>query len=555
MKMMHASLPQNKHEIKQSIKNLDIVNGIGAGLSLIDKNMKVVWLNKIQSQWFGIPGKIRGSYCYKTYQHTNAICSDCPVVKSFKTGKIEYCRDMPYVKKGKKQRYYQLTAAPIRDIKGRVTHVLELIQDVTRQKEMEIQEQVIKKGLEDANQKLLTDISSMESKTRELRESANMIKRLNVSLEKKVRQKTENLQLLYKELLTIFEISRIVSSSLDTREVFSLIAKMSCELLNARASDLRLLDEKKQHLLSTGNFGLTKNYLNNTLLRSGEGIAGLIVKNKKPITITDICKDERVRYPKYIHKEGITAMMGVPIIFDGEATGALIVYKEAGQKYAINDELILATFASQASIAIKNAQLHRSVNETYLDTINTLVLTVEARDSYTQGHSSRVTRYAIDIARSLKVSDMEIESLRRCGKLHDIGKIAIPDSLLKAPKILSITEKAQIELHPIIGVRIVAPLKFLEYGVSVIRSHHERYDGNGYPDGIRGRSIPMVARILSVADAFDAMTSDRAYRRKLDLNEAMKELELNSGTQFDPVVVETFLKLLRRPPRPETKPA
>ncbi|MFH1239541.1 MAG: HD domain-containing phosphohydrolase, partial [bacterium] len=456
--------------------------------------------------------------------------------------------------KGKRRHYYQLTAAPIRDIKGRITHVLELVQDVTRQKELELQEQQIKKGLEEVNRKLLSDIGDMEEKTKHLRESANIIKRLNVNLEKKVRQKTDNLQLLYKELLTIFEISRIVSSSLDTREVFSLIAKMSCELLNARASDLRLLDEKRQWLLNMGSFGLSKNYLNNTLLHNDEGIAGLIVKYKKPITISDVAKDSRIRYPKYIQKEGITALMGVPIIFDGEALGALIVYKEGGQKYAINDELILATFASQAAIAIKNAQLHRNVNETYLDTISTLVLTVEARDSYTQGHSSRVTRYSIDIARAMKVSEMEVEYIRRCGKLHDIGKIAIPDSLLKAPKILSITEKAQIELHPIIGVRILAPLKFLEYGVAIIRSHHERYDGNGYPDGLRGQSIPMVARILSVADAFDAMTSDRPYRRKMELPMAIKEIELNSGTQFDPVVVEAFLKLLKRNPQPEIKP-
>ncbi|MFH1238685.1 MAG: PAS domain-containing protein, partial [bacterium] len=145
MKMMHAGLPQNKQEIKQSIKNLDIVNGIGAGLSLIDRDMKVVWINKIQSQWFGPPGNIRGAYCYKTYQHTDKICPDCPIIKSFKTGKIEYCRDMLYTKKGKRRHYYQLTAAPIRDIKGRITHVLELVQDVTRQKELELQEQQIKK--------------------------------------------------------------------------------------------------------------------------------------------------------------------------------------------------------------------------------------------------------------------------------------------------------------------------------------------------------------------------------------------------------------------------
>lgn len=544
--MIQMALPQSKREIKQSIKNLDIINAIGAGLSLIDKDMKIVWINKIQSQWFGAPGKIRGTYCYKAYQHKDKICPDCPIVRSFKTGKIEYCRDVLYTKEGKKKRYYQLTAAPIRDFKGRITHVLELVQDMTKQKELELQEQRIKRGLEEANKKLMANINGLEERTKNLRASANIIKKLNASLERKVRQKTENLQILYKELLTIFEISRIVSSSLDTKEVFSLIAKMSCELLNARASDLRLLDDKKQLLLNMGSFGLSKNYLSNTLLRSDEGIAGLIVKHKKAITVSDVSKDTRVRYPKYITKEGITAMLGVPVIFNEEALGALIVYKEAGQKYAINDELILSTFASQAAIAIKNAQLHRDVNETYLDTISTLVLTVEARDAYTQGHSSRVTRYAIDIARAMKISEMEVEALRRCGKLHDIGKIAIPDNLLKTPKILTITEKAQIELHPIIGVRIVAPLKFLEYGIVIIRSHHERYDGNGYPDGLRGHSIPMVARILSVADAFDAMTSDRPYRRKMTLETAIKELELNSGTQFDPLVVEIFLKLLRR---------
>ena len=145
----------------------------------------------------------------------------------------------------------------------------------------------------------------------------------------------------------------------------------------------------------------------------------------------------------------------------------------------------------------------------------------------------------------MKIPDIQMEAIRNCGKLHDIGKIAIPDSLLKAPKILNIAEKAQIELHPIIGVRIVAPLRFLENGWPLIRSHHERYDGNGYPDGLRGDSIPLIARILAVADAFDAMTSNRPYRNKLDINRALKELEINSGTQFDPLIVETFLELLK----------
>ncbi|MFH1784183.1 MAG: HD domain-containing phosphohydrolase [bacterium] len=541
--MIKVRIPEKKRDIKQSIKNLDIANGLGAGLSLINKKMKVVWVNKIQAKWFGPPAVIRGSYCYKIYHDREQVCPDCPTIKSFRSGKTESCIQTKFTKTGK-TKYFMVTAAPIRDKRGIITHVLELVQDVSRQRRLEEEKKKTGKKLIEVNKKLSSSISELKEKSRTLKDTRDTVKKLNLTLERKVRQKTKNLEVLYKELISIFEISRVISSTVDLKEVFSLIARMSCDLLNSKASILRLLDEKKEFLVPVGSVGLSSDYLNNTPIKDGEGIPGLILKHKRPILIKDTNTDYRVKYPDYIKKEGINAILGVPVLFDGESLGTLVVYKNSGNKYSVTDEMVLSTFATQAAIAIKNAQLHKYINENYLDTINTLILTVEARDPYTQGHSSRVTRYSIDIARALKMSDSDVDAIRKCGKLHDIGKIAIPDQLLKTPKALNVTERAQIELHPIIGVRIVAPLRFLERGLVIIRSHHERYDGTGYPDGLRGESIPFIARILSVADAFDAMTSNRPYRNKMNIEKAMEELEFHRGTQFDPIIVDTFLSIL-----------
>lgn len=180
----------------------------------------------------------------------------------------------------------------------------------------------------------------------------------------------------------------------------------------------------------------------------------------------------------------------------------------------------------------------------YINTIKSLVSTVEAGDSYTRGHSERVTKFSLDIANALDLSTEERNLLAYCGRLHDIGKIAVADSILKKPGPLTVAERAEIQLHPVKAVEMLSNLKFLEKGLPAIRHHHERYDGRGYPDGLKGEDIPILARIIACADSFDAMTSDRAYRPKLDLADATTELKVNKKKQFDPKIAGVFIDIL-----------
>jgi HD-GYP domain-containing protein (c-di-GMP phosphodiesterase class II) len=177
-------------------------------------------------------------------------------------------------------------------------------------------------------------------------------------------------------------------------------------------------------------------------------------------------------------------------------------------------------------------------------TIGSLAHAIEARDPYTRGHSERVGSYAAWLAKALHFSRKKIELLTFASRLHDIGKVSIPDSILLKPGRLTPEERAQIQLHPVHSIEILRNLKFIRLALPFILHHHERYDGQGYPYGLKGKAIPLEARILAVADAFDAMLSDRPYRQGLKLDVIVREFKQNSGKQFDPEVTKIFLVII-----------
>lgn len=211
--------------------------------------------------------------------------------------------------------------------------------------------------------------------------------------------------------------------------------------------------------------------------------------------------------------------------------------------------LWLAEMVDRHNLQQMNLELMLTQNmlkSSQVDTIMALVLSQEAKDRYTYGHSERVTKYSVAIAREMGLMENEIEIIERAGKLHDIGKIGISDEILFFEGNLDEAKMDIIRTHPAKGVNILDPLKFLDRERGIIRHHHERYDGKGYPDGIKGEQIPLGARIMAVADAFDAMRSNRPYKQNLTKAEIISELLNNSGTQFDPKAVNVFLKIMDR---------
>ena len=187
-----------------------------------------------------------------------------------------------------------------------------------------------------------------------------------------------------------------------------------------------------------------------------------------------------------------------------------------------------------------NERLERA----YLDMVQTLRYTVEAKDTYTRGHSDRVSEYSVLIGEKLGLPEDQIKTLRIGGLFHDIGKIGIPDSILLKPDKLSDDEYSQIKNHPSIGAHILGSAEIFKDIIPVVKHHHERYDGNGYPSRLKGEEIPYIARIAAVADTFDAMTSRRSYRGPIDIEQVKEEIKRCEGTQFDPQIAEVFLDIL-----------
>jgi len=241
---------------------------------------------------------------------------------------------------------------------------------------------------------------------------------------------------------------------------------------------------------------------------------------------------------------GIGNIIAIPLKIKSKVFGILAsVIHHENKSFGEKEIYFLNFLIEKASSSIENLALYENIYENLFSTLYAFVETIEARDPYTKLHSANVSRYAIAIARETGCSHEEIVKLNVSGNLHDIGKIGIPDSILLKPGQLTVDEYEIIKKHPVIGSNIIGHLGMWTDEQAIIRHHHERFDGRGYPDRLKGKNIPFLARILSVADVFDALTTDRSYRQKMPDNVAVEVVRENSGSQFDPKIVDIFLDL------------
>jgi putative nucleotidyltransferase with HDIG domain len=246
----------------------------------------------------------------------------------------------------------------------------------------------------------------------------------------------------------------------------------------------------------------------------------------------------------YARKINENYYISIPFNIRNEPFGLLLLGEKTGNTGFDTDDLFILRFmAERTALNIENMALYDNLMQSLMASMMSLVGAIEAKDKYTRQHSSRVTKYAIEIAKSMGCSEDDLHMLRTYAPLHDIGKIGIDDNILNKKTRLTDQEYDKIKTHPLIGVNIVSPLMLDKEELSIIRNHHERWDGKGYPDGLVANEIPFLSRILIVADSFDAMSSDRAYRKALPIEKCIEELIQNKGTQFDPEVVEASLKI------------
>ncbi len=228
----------------------------------------------------------------------------------------------------------------------------------------------------------------------------------------------------------------------------------------------------------------------------------------------------------------------------GDSMGLLCMARGArGGAFLPDEKALLLGYAQTTAVSLQKMVLRENLEKNLVDTISSFVIALESKDPYLKGHSARVSLYSGELAKVMGMSHDDVVLHSRAGMLHDLGKLVIMDNILRKPRSLTDEEFELIRSHPVVGDKILKPLRFLACEAKAVRHHHERYDGKGYPDGIAGDTIPLIARVVTVADAFDAMTSDRPYRAKRPIDAALEEILKHRHTQFDPVIAETFVTI------------
>ncbi len=348
----------------------------------------------------------------------------------------------------------------------------------------------------------------------------------------KLKERTEALEKRIFELSVIQEVSLEISSTLDINKILPILGESLIKLFNADIACVMLIEERTRELKE-----------------------GVCCKSPKlsPELVTLV--EERLA-PKFKDKAAqiisssedvpfLTSIIIAPLISE-ETNRGLIIVGSVEKNFDKEDLDIVTILAQQAAAAVSNATLLNSLQETYLGIVRALAIALDARDPYTRGHSEQVARYALLLANELGLSEQEKRDLELAAYLHDLGKIGIRDEILLKPAKLTPEEMKVIREHPSIGASILSPLTFWGNIVPTVRYHHEHYDGGGYPEGLKNDRIPLGARILALADAFDAITSDRPYRNRKSIEEAIEELKRCAGTQFDPQLVEKFIQALKK---------
>ena len=350
-------------------------------------------------------------------------------------------------------------------------------------------------------------------------------------------------------LSALRNIDMAITSSLDMRISIETILNGVANQLHMDACDILFLNPHTQTLEYIAGRGFNTDALRYTRLRLGESHAGVAALEKRTVRVRDLSvgKDGFVRSP-LLGKEGFVEYFAVPLISKGHVKGVLEIFHRS----AIDPDQawldFMETLGVQSAIAIDNAQmfneLERSNNElalAYDTTLEGWSRALDYRDKETEGHSQRVTEMTVTMAQFIGIIDEDLVQIRRGALLHDIGKLGVPDNILLKPDKLTDEEMEIMKKHPIIAYEILSPISFLRKALDIPYCHHEKWDGTGYPRGLRGEQIPLAARIFAVVDVFDALMSDRPYREAWTKDKTLEYIREQAGIYFDPLVVEKFI--------------
>lgn len=346
------------------------------------------------------------------------------------------------------------------------------------------------------------------------------------------------------EANTLYEVARSITSSLRLREVLDLIASNAMKVMTAKACGIRLLDRESGELRPAAMRGLSQEYVNKGAVSVEHSPLDKQVLGGESVQVLDVRSDPHFQYPDAAADEGLTSVLSVPLRSKGEPLGVIRIYSRGRHRFRRREVELLNAFAHQAAVAIENAELYEDIRRNYYETIRALTTAIEARDPTTYNHSERVTELADRIAAYLKMDPEEREILRFGCILHDIGKIGMEESAMEA-RDTSDADQVFYRMHPLIGRGILQPVGFLERSLPIVVHHHERWDGNGFPEGLAGEAIPHHARICAIVDAYERLRNpQRAHTIALTPNKAMESILRGAGNRFDPKLVAQFHKVM-----------
>jgi putative nucleotidyltransferase with HDIG domain len=342
------------------------------------------------------------------------------------------------------------------------------------------------------------------------------------------------------------QISRHLHQTLDIDELIPRIFIAVNRAINAEAQSIWLVDEEAGVIKCRFARGASAEVLKGLSVPLNEpSIVGTSVSKQESIIIKDAQNDPR-RARSVDEKTGFVtrSLMTVPLVLEDKSIGAIqAVNKRDGQLFNKDDLDLFRSIADSAALAVNNAQLVADLQNSYDLTLDALSAALDLRDRETEGHSRRVVEYTSRLAEKIGLDKETIKDIRRGALIHDIGKIGVPDAVLHKPGVLDDEERIIIEHHPQAGYNMLSGIPYLREEIQIVICHQEKWDGTGYPYGLRGEKIPIGARLFAVADTFDALTSDRPYRQGCPYEIARKIIEKESGRQFDPKVVDAFLAI------------
>lgn len=348
---------------------------------------------------------------------------------------------------------------------------------------------------------------------------------------------------LLSSLMVIHNLGVVGAGKTKQSEFFQTSLDNACDLVGSTRGSIMVFDEQNKELKIVASRGISREVVENTHIKRGEGIAGRAFEKGETIFVTDPSMNPQ--YKGFLgYQEQSEPFISIPLKVKEKPFGVLNIHlSKERPSFSDYDLKFLTILGGETAVTLENIKLYESIENFYFEMVQTLARIIDAKDSYTGDHASRARSRAVKLARELSMPEQMIRHVEYAALLHDIGKIGIDARILLKPGKLTNDEYSEIKKHPVIGYQILAPIDFLAPVAQMVLYHQEWYNGMGYPEGLKGEEIPFGSRIVAAIDAWDAMRSDRPYRKALSREIAVEELRKGAGKQFDPKVVDAFLRM------------